>query len=308
MKELKFIASDGKKLTCVLWDRVTRPVGVVQIIHGMDEHVRRYDRFAKFLNRRGYIVFGDDHRAHGKSATSIAAIGTPDGDDDLFGATVMDELEILKYLRGRFNLPVFLFGHSYGSFITQSVISQTSAHSGVCLSGSALYPRVALGIANMAAWLGEKIKSPDAPARFLEYFSPIRSKPGGPSRLTRDRAQAAAHARDPYRSRNFSYGFYHSLFHNLMTLRRRANPDIPMLIISGSRDLVSMNARWARGLYNFYRRHGVEHISLRIYPDARHELLMELNYADVQRDIVQFLDNARRNAGCINRCEIHVQA
>jgi len=307
MKELTFIASDGKKLTCGLWDRVTRPVGVVQIIHGMDEHIRRYDRFAKFLNTRGYIVFGDDHRAHGKTASSRAAIGTPDGDDDLFGATVMDELEILQYLRERFNLPVFLFGHSYGSFVTQSVISQTSAHSGFCLSGSAMYPRMAVMFANMVAAIGEKFKSPDAPARFLEYFSPIRSKPGRPSRLTRDRAQVARHDRDPYRADNFSYGFYHSLFHNLMTLRRRANPDIPMLIISGSRDMVSMNARWARKLYNFYRTHGVENISLRIYPDARHELLMELNYADVQYDIVEFLDMARTRARCINRCEIHVQ-
>ena len=51
MKEIKFTAYDGKKLVCSLWDNVKNPIAVVQIIHGMDEHVARYDRFAQFMNK-----------------------------------------------------------------------------------------------------------------------------------------------------------------------------------------------------------------------------------------------------------------
>ena len=116
MQEVIFTARDGKKIFCSLWNNVTRPVGVVQIIHGMDEHVGRYDRFAKFLNKNGYIVFGDDHRAHGRTVASIDKIGMPDGDPDLFASTADDEIAITRYLRRKYRLPVFLFGHSYGSF------------------------------------------------------------------------------------------------------------------------------------------------------------------------------------------------
>ena len=97
MKEIKFTAKDGKTIFCSLWDEVKKPIGVVQLIHGMDEHVRRYDRFAKFLNRNGYIVFGDDHRAHGRTAGSIENIGKPNGDPDLFASIVYDEIAITKY-------------------------------------------------------------------------------------------------------------------------------------------------------------------------------------------------------------------
>lgn len=75
MPEVIFTARDGKHLFCTLWDNVRHPIGVVQIIHGMDEHVDRYDRFAKFMNKNGYIVFGDDHRAH---AARRHSSGMPD--------------------------------------------------------------------------------------------------------------------------------------------------------------------------------------------------------------------------------------
>jgi len=293
MKKETFQTSDGTRLACTLWDNTKHPVGVVQIIHGMDEHVRRYDRFAQFLNRNGYIVFGDDHRAHGRTAPSPDKIGMPAGDPDIFMSTARDELEIMRYLKKKYKLPLFLFGHSYGSFITQRLISDTKiCTAGVCLSGSAKYPRAMLGLATMAAWIGMKIHGPDSPAKFLEFFSPIRGKSGGLSRLTRDTAQAAAHDADPLRAKYFSYGFYYSLFKNLARLDGAACAGTPLLIISGTRDMVSFNATFAKSLYNAYRSHGLDNLTLILYPDARHELLMELNYADVQNDILQFFNAA----------------
>ncbi len=292
MQEVIFTARDGKKIFCSLWNNVTRPVGVVQIIHGMDEHVGRYDRFAKFLNKNGYIVFGDDHRAHGRTAASTDKIGMPDGDPDLFASTADDEIAITRYLRRKYRLPVFLFGHSYGSFITQRIIQEPNlADAGVCLSGSAKYPLFFLGTACAIAWIGNKLFGPDAPARFIEYFSPIRGKTAGGSKLTRDSAQAAAHDADPMRAQYFSYGFYYSLFKNLIKLNGWANPNVPILIISGSRDLVSMNSRLATSLYRMYQSDGVENLNIIIYPGARHELLMETNFADVQQDILEFFNS-----------------
>lgn len=293
MQEIKFTARDGKKLICTLWDTVKNPIGVVQIIHGMDEHVGRYNRFAQFLNQNGYIVFGDDHRAHGRTAASIEKIGQPDGDPDLFASTVSDELAITKYLKKKYKLPVLIFGHSYGSFITQRVMEEPDLiAAGVCLSGSAKYPMGFLMIAKAVAFIGQKLFGPDAPARFIEYFSPIRNKTGGPSKLTRDKKQAAMHDADPMRAKYFSYGFYYSLFKNLIKLTGYTNPEIPLLIISGECDLVGMNGRLATSLYRMYKSENMKNLTLIIYPGARHELLMETNYARVQRDILRFFNSA----------------
>lgn len=296
MKEIKFNARDGKILMCSLWDNVPHPVGVVQIIHGMDEHVMRYDRFAIFLNKHGYIVFGDDHRAHGRTAGVVTNIGKTNGERDLFTATVDDEIEITKYLRRKYKLPVLLFGHSYGSFITQRIIQEANlAAAGACLSGSAKYPLALLAPMATTAFIGMKLFGPDAPARFLEYFSPIRGRTmRGDSRLTRDTVQVAAHDADPMRAQYFSYGFYYSLFKNLIKLSGYANPELPMLIISGGRDMVSLNGRFANSLYRMYRAGGVENLTFIIYPGARHELLMETNFAQVQRDVLKFFNSVVR--------------
>lgn len=296
MKEIKFNARDGKILMCSLWDNVPHPVGVVQIIHGMDEHVMRYDRFAIFLNKHGYIVFGDDHRAHGRTAGVATNIGKTNGERDLFTATVDDEIEITKYLRRKYKLPVLLFGHSYGSFITQRIIQEPNlAAAGACLSGSAKYPLALLAPMATTAFIGMKLFGPDAPARFLEYFSPIRGRTmRGDSRLTRDTVQVAAHDADPMRAQYFSYGFYYSLFKNLIKLSGYANQKLPMLIISGGRDMVSLNGRFANSLYRMYRAGGVENLTFIIYPGARHELLMETNFAQVQRDVLKFFNSVVR--------------
>lgn len=295
MREEIFTASDGKKLVCTKWDKVKNPVGIVQIIHGMDEHMRRYDRFAKFLNKNGYIVFGDDHRAHGKTAGDVQKIGLSGDEQDLFAATVSDEIAILKYLKKKYNLPVFLFGHSYGSFITQRIMEDTNlCTAGVCLSGSAKYPMGFLLIALFSAWIGMRLFGPNAAARFIEFFSPIRGKMNGTSRLTRDPAQAAAHDADPMHAKYFSYGFYYSLFKNLMKLSGAACETTPLLLISGSRDLVSMNSRLAMSLYKTYQSHNLQNLTIIIYPEARHELLLDINYREVQRDILQFFNSVKR--------------
>lgn len=293
MREEVFVAGDDQHLICTLWDDVKNPIGVVQLIHGMDEHIGRYDRFARFLNRHGYIVFGDDHRAHGRTAGTPDKIGRVGDNHDLFQATMRDELEIMRYLRRRFALPLLLFGHSYGSFIAQRLISDTNiCTAGVCLSGSAKYPEWMLEIARGLAWAGVKLHGADAPAKFLELFSPIRGKKNGVSRLTRDAAQAAAHDADPMRAEYFSYGFYYSLFDNLLHLQQKACTETPLLIISGGDDLVSFNSKFAKSLYRAYKAQDLRYLTFIVYPGARHELLMETNYEEVQHDILDFFNSA----------------
>lgn len=293
MKEVVFIAKDKKKIFCTLWDKVKNPIGIVQIIHGMNEHVSRYDRFAKFLNKNGFIVFGDDHRAHGRTASAPDKIGTTDGNADLFKAIFFDELEIIEYLKNKYALPVCIFGHSYGSFITQALIDKTNLHSAVCLCGSAKFWKTYLFIARLLSWFGKTLFGKDHPANIIEFFSPIKQRSKDKSPLTRDKKQAEKYEHDKYFRPKFSYGFYYSMFDNLLKMKQeRTSKSIPMLIISGEKDPVSMDAKLAKKLYKAYKKIGIKNIQFKLYANDRHELLNELNYKTVQSDILKFFKSS----------------
>ena len=135
MKIEQFTAHDGKQISLKVWDSVESPIGVIQLIHGMAEHISRYNEFAEWLNAKGFIVVGDDHRAHGD--TDPDALGLA-GDGDLFENTVADEKGITALIKERYSLPVVVLGHSYGSFLTQRYLTLgTSDIAGCVLMGSA---------------------------------------------------------------------------------------------------------------------------------------------------------------------------
>lgn len=295
VKEYILSAHDGRKIICSVWDDVKRPVGVVQLVHGMDEDVCRYNRFAHFLNKNGYIVFGDDHRAHGRTAGGIEKIGKVYGDVDVFESTVRDEIQITKYLHKKYKLPVFLFGHGYGSFIVQKLLSQTDLCSaGVCMSAGVRYSRAVLWVARFVAWIGKSLWGMDACARFIEFWSPINGIISGPYQLTRDGAERKRRQLMQTGRKCFSYGFYYSLFKNLMELGGGAVAKMPLLIIGGGRDIFSLNGRLSRALYNAYKMQDLQNLTLIIYPQARHELLFDLDWKNVQKDILDFFnDNLR---------------
>lgn len=254
MKQEYFTAQDGVRLLCQLWCGDGPVRGVVQIITGTDPDIKQYARFARFLVQNGYAVFVSSHRQ--------------EHDTDIYSAIVSDELEILHYLKTKFNVPVFLFGYGFGSFITQSLMDRTNlCAAGVCMASTGRYSRAFLWAGLSVSWIGQSLWGRDACARFIDFFSPLRDK-------------------------CFSYGFYYSLFKNLMRLNYISCPDMPLLIISGGRDSYCLNGRLAMSLYRAYGGDNVENLTLIIYPGARHELLHDDNYNDVYRDILEFLDNS----------------
>lgn len=128
----------------------------------MNEHLGRYDDFARYLNAMGYIVAGDDHRAHGATAGSREAIGKVGAASDLFANTVRDEREITRELTLRYGLPIVIFGHSYGSFLTQSYMFRGTVLDGVrgfVLCGAAKQPASVIAAGRLFS-LGD----PDSPA------------------------------------------------------------------------------------------------------------------------------------------------
>lgn len=262
MRETVFHTRGGDKLRCIIWDNVKKPIGVVQVIHGPNRYAHQYDAFAKFLNKNGYIVF------------SNADDSIPDA-SDIFMARVNIEIEILKHLNEKYKIPVFLFGHNYGSFITQRVMERTNlCAAGVCMSGGVQYPIWLLRFGAMIAWFGIKIYGADTRAKLLGRMFPVGI------------SQKKLH--------RFSFGFYYSLIHNLIQISYNVDSDMPILIINGGTSIFRNTPRLANALYKAYQAHNMKNLTVIIYPNIHHELLMELNHHNIQRDVLEFFNSIQR--------------
>lgn len=290
-------AADGKAISLKVWDEVRAPRGVLQIVHGMAEHVSRYDDFATYLNANGWIVAGDDHRAHGD--TDPAALGLA-GEGDLFEKTVADCKQITALLRDRYKLPVVVLGHSYGSFLTQRYLTYGADDIAACvLMGSAAMRGLPVNFGRKIAAKRCRKGEKDAPGKlfadltFVKYDRKIRDGVNG--WLSRDRAQVEKYNADPQCNFLCSNGFYYHFFGGLQAIARdkgeHIRKDLPLLIISGDSDGVGGYGKLVRKLHARYLRFGLSP-QLHLVPGGRHEILNETDKADTYARVLSFINTA----------------
>ena len=125
MKNLTIKGYGELPLNVFLYDKVKKPKASILIFHGMQEHGARYDEFAKFLESNNFVVLVSDLRGHGKTATSPENYGKGVG-DDIFAEIIEDQKILAEYLTKNYNCPLYVFGHSYGSFVCQKMIQVCS--------------------------------------------------------------------------------------------------------------------------------------------------------------------------------------
>ncbi len=296
MKREFFKARDGKELSLAVWDEVEMPRGVIQISHGMSEHIARYDDFALFMNGEGYIVFGDDHRAHGY--TDKDALGLT-GDGDLFEDTVRDEIELTDYAKEKWKLPVILLGHSYGSFIAQRYLTYgENGLKGAILSGSAFMTGFAVTGGKLLSKNKIKPAVKDKPGKLFAKLSfggyDKKVKDGYNGWLNRDKEEVNKYNADVLCGFTCSNGFYHYFFKGLDSIRNSKyaalDKSFRILIASGSEDRVGGCGKLVRKLYNRFVSLGFKP-ELKLSDGARHEILNELNKTEVYRDFADFANS-----------------
>ena len=288
---------DGKEIYTRLWDDVADPKGVVQICHGLGEHSARYEDFAKFLNRNGYIAFADDHRAHGY---------TDNGSGDCTGEpavdTVQDLLFFNRWLRQQYpTLPLIFFGHSYGSALAHRFIQFPSDICACVMTGVIIMPHGVLKVMTGAMSLAKKF----APEKLVSMLSPAMNK-RFPDRevphawLTRDPDIRRAYNADPFCGTPSSLRFSHSMSKMLCQATDPENlkkvPDrLPIGMFCGEEDSAGSFGKAPRAALELYQKYG-KNVSLKLYPGARHEVLNEINKEEVYRDILAFIDSVAAKA------------
>ena len=308
MKTEKFTSFDNTILQCYLWNDVKNPKGVVQISHGMAEHARRYDAFAKFLNANGYVVFADDHRAHGMTSTKQSKKGIYGyHKGDIYNDTVRDEIAITAHLKERFGVPVVYLGHSYGSMLGQRYIEMKNESCGAILCGSANMKGALLGVGCAVANVQYKLLGGEKAGKLLNalsfgsYNAKFKSDKTDYAWLSRDKEQVKKYILDEQCGGVMSIAFFKSFFNGLKDSYKKENlagidKNKPIAIFSGALDPVGGAGKLVDKLYKQYVDLGVKDVSLKLYADARHEILNEVNNEEVYADFLAAIDKMTANA------------
>ena len=280
-----FHSYDGKPIVIHEWTDVKDPAGVVQIAHGMNEYAGRYDRFARALNKLGYVVVADDHRGHGETDTDT--LGYAEG--DMFEDTLKDMAGIARLYREKYAVKYILFGFSYGSFLTQAFIQRYARYiDAAVIAGSSMQSGAAVSFGKMVAGTGRRCKGERAPARFVNkaVFGGYDKKVGDGAMqwLSTDRDSNERYGNDPQCNFVCSYNFFYSFFNGLSELYKRRNvrnldPGMPLLLIAGEDDPVG-GKKGMRKLYDFYKKHGMKDVELKLIEGSRHEFLNEPDHFD----------------------------
>jgi len=290
MKNKDIISFDNLTLKGYIFDDVIKPIGIIQIIHGMQEYSDRYFDIIPHFNKNGFVVYISDLRAHGLTAKNTDELGK---DDDIFNNCVEDQIIISQTLKKDYpNLPLYIFGHSFGSFIAQKYIQVCDLSKKVVLCGTSNCNNLEFNIGKIITYFTTKKNGKHGKATMIENmsFKSYAKKFEDGNWLSRDKNIIKMYRENKYCGTPFPVSFYDSLFKNGTRLNKGIK-NIPMdthiLIIVGSADPVSKNSRLAKNLNKLYQKHCLKS-EIIIYKDARHELLNEINKMDIVLDVINF--------------------
>ena len=304
-----FNSHDGTKLFLYSWIPEGQPRAVLHIVHGMAEHALRYRRLAEKLTQAGIEVWAADQRGHGKTAD--LKVNKPDRGgilghcaDGNSVAYVTADIHALncEILKNKPNVPLFLLGHSWGSFIVQNYVeySDNIKINGCILSGTKGPGDfiVKAGVPFMtvfAALRGQRKSSRFAKAiadgPYNKFFKPNRTPFDW---LCRDEREVDSYISDPLCGFLCSTGFYRDLAKLLYNIHRpdamtRIDRSLPVYVFSGSADPVGDMGKSPTVLVNMYRNLGISDCEFVLYPGARHETLNETNREEVIDNLLSWI-------------------
>lgn len=281
------------------WEPEQPPAAIIQIIHGIAEYVERYDDFARYLNRLGFLVVAEDHMGHGKSINGEGIQGYFHGG---WFTAVEDSYRLLQDTRKEFpNLPYVLFGHSMGSFMTRTILEKypDSGISAAVICGTGWQPKAVLNTGIGVCRMVCKQQGEKKPSKILEklVFSNYNKKVEHPRTpydwLTRDSGIVDRYLADPFCGFTPTGGLMRELLtgiryeqENLSVMKK----DLPVLFIAGGDDPVGNYGKGVLRSAEAFRKAGMLDVSCKIYPLGRHEILNEINREEVYQDISSWLN------------------
>ena len=275
--------------------------GIVQIVHGMAEYVERYENLAEFLTKRGILVTGEDHLGHGKSVSEGGSFGYF-CEQDPATVVVRDVHRLKKITEEQYpQVPYIILGHSMGSFFARRYLTvYKDGIDGVILLGTGAPKDAEVRLGYLLAdticrQRGTRCRSKllyeMSLGNYNRKFKPVKTPYDW---LSRDEKKDRDFGDDPLTDFIFTAGAYRDFFEVILKTAKlekagKMRTDLPILILSGSKDPVGEETKGVRRVYERYDKAGAEDLSIGFYEDARHELLNELNRDQVSADILEWI-------------------
>lgn len=305
-EEFSFLSADGRTtIHAVRWSPDGKPRFILQLVHGMVEFIDRYDDFARWLAERGVLAVGHDHLGHGDSVTGPEEWGYM-GEANQAGILIEDMHAVRTRIRKEYpDLPYFILGHSMGSYLLRRYLA---------LHGEGLTGAVVMGTGDVApavASFGGRLCAVIGKARGWHRRSPMLAKlamGGGaykqfdatgrePERswLTRDTEIVRRYYAEPRCTFLFTASGYKALMDAVAFDGKPANiaripHGLPILLVSGGRDPVGDLGEGVKRVEKKMREAGLTDVTLKLWPDDRHEVLNELNRGEVYAQILSWME------------------
>ncbi|TDT79601.1 alpha-beta hydrolase superfamily lysophospholipase [Arthrobacter sp. AG258] len=306
LQEIEFTSANGRDtIQAWVYEPIGQPKAIVQLVHGLGEHSRRYLHLISTLVDTGFIVVAGDHAGHGRTAMQQGTWG--DAGEDAAKVVVADEVTLQAKARAALPpLPYVVFGHSWGSMIARGMAVDPQAQlSGLILCGIAAQMR---GIettinrpelARLASGAGAAEAAPqDLVGQLFDGFlGRFGDNPGPTAWVALDADVVADHARDPFNnfgaplSARFLQGFVDLYDHvNSDDWYKQLPADLPVLILAGDQDPVTNYGEGAYHVANRLTDSGHADVRTRVFPGVRHEVHNEpTTRAETERETVEFI-------------------
>lgn len=303
--ELIYGSKDGKtQIHATQWLPEERsPKAILQIIHGMKEHIDRYDAFARYMADRGFIVVGEDHLGHGETATCAREYGYfTRKEPDL--VVVKDAHRLQKLIQTEYpGLPYFIYGFSMGSFIARKYLTMYGESlDGAVIGGTGWMPESTLNfgifLCNiMGAFRGFHYRSPMITNMvFGQYNKKIHPLKTESDWLTTDDKIVEKYVADSRCTFTFTLNGYKTLFKLIKYVEQPENAkripeNLPILFMSGKQDPVGDYGEGVKKAAELYIVNGMKHVGIKLYDDMRHEIHNEKRKHVVYLDILEWLES-----------------
>ena len=297
-------ADEKTQIHAVEWKPEKEIIGVIQIAHGVTEHILRYEHFAEFFTQKGFVVVGNDHIGHG---TSIAPNSKPMyfGPKNSWNFVVKDIETCKKMIKKKYpDIPYILLGFSLGSFLLRTYLIDYAkeALDGAIIMGTGYIPDFKIAIAKMMAnkeakKVGEENTSPVIKSLTFEnynkLFKPNRTECDW---LCSNEETLDEYLKDPLRGENYSAGLFRELLSGMQYTSKlknieRMNKRIPILLLSGDKDPVGDFGKGVIKTFDIFRKSGIENVDIKLYQNVRHDILHEKCRDTIYNDIYEWWRN-----------------
>ena len=302
----QFLSSNGHtQIKGYRWENTNKPFhAVLQMTHGMTEHMNRYDGFAEYMAEQGFLVVAHDHLGHGLSVEKPDDLGyfDPEHPSDTL---IEDMHKLFLMTSGEFpDLPYFILGHSMGSYMLRKYLTRYSQGlSGAIVMGTGDVPRATCMLAMTLTRIMALFRS----WRFRSRLMAKLSTGSGPykqycldgsvpdrSWLTKDTEIVRRYYQDPLCTFTFTLNGYRGLFEAVLEDGdieniRKIDPELPILLISGKEDPVGDMGEGVLRVQQKMLQAGLKKVTCRLYEGDRHEVLNELDREQVYQDLRDWL-------------------